>query len=69
MGQDFEELVEQKVYELETLKKAGITLGTDIKGVADTATDDQKDPNAAEETAEGEGASGKTKPAKGKAKS
>jgi lambda family phage portal protein len=51
-GLDFEEVMAQKAEEKKVLAKLGLQLGTDIKGVADTATDDQKDPNAQDETAE-----------------
>lgn len=51
-GMDFEEVIEELAAEKKAIDAAGLTLGTDTKGVADTATDDQKDPNAAEETGE-----------------
>jgi lambda family phage portal protein len=40
-GKDFEDTIELLKYEKETIDAAGLILGTDAKGVADTATDDQ----------------------------
>ncbi len=57
-GLDFEEVMEQKAEERKVLDRLGLKLGTDIKGVADTATDDQQDAPA-----DGSGDSG-GKPAK-----
>jgi lambda family phage portal protein len=53
-GMDFEETMRQRKAEQGLIKELGLVLGTDTKGVADTATDD---PNGAEE-------SGETTPAK-----
>jgi lambda family phage portal protein len=45
-GLDFEEVMTERKAELDRIKELGITIGTDLKGIADTATDDQQDSNA-----------------------
>lgn len=45
-GNDFEETIDTIKYEQDYIKESGVVLGTDTKGKADTATDDQ-DPGAA----------------------
>jgi lambda family phage portal protein len=62
MGDDFEETIEQLAEEKKIIDAAGLKLGTDAKGVADTATDDQ---NAADS---GGDSSPATKPKKAAAK-
>lgn len=52
-GNDFEETIDQIKYEQDYIAAAGVKLGTDTKGIADTATDDAaagaKKPAAAED--------------------
>jgi lambda family phage portal protein len=51
-GLDFEEVISELASEQTVIEAAGLTLGTDTKGVADTATDDQNATDGAEETGE-----------------
>ncbi len=44
-GDDFEEGIDQIKYEQDYVKAAGVKLGTDVKGIADTADDDQSAQN------------------------
>lgn len=67
-GIDFEELVEERKHEESVIKLAGLTVGTDTKGVADTASDDQgSGDGSGDQPASGKGKT--ATPAKGKAKS
>ena len=40
-GNDFEEVIDQIKYEQDYITESGVKLGTDTKGIADTATDDE----------------------------
>ena len=44
-GDDFEEGMTQRKYEQDFIKELGVVVGTDVKGIADTASDDQSAQN------------------------
>ena len=46
-GNDFEETIDQIKYEQDYITESGVKLGTDTKGIADTATDTEADDAAA----------------------
>lgn len=46
-GNDFEETIDQIKYEQDYIEESGVKLGTDTKGIADTATDTEADDAAA----------------------
>jgi lambda family phage portal protein len=59
-GLDLEETWTQLATEQKLAKTLGLVIGTDIKGVADTASDDQNAPTEQDDSAENDGSTKKT---------
>ena len=51
-GNDFEETIDGLAYEESYIEEAGVTIGTDTKGVADTSDDNNPD-NASQKSEQG----------------